>query len=533
MRTGVSTAPSLLDGTASARDRSVAVSLPDARCDGERPVIANTRILVADDDAAVLQTVAWVLKEQGYDVSAAHGGQALFERLEHEAPDLLLLDVALPGADNYQTLERIKADDRWRDLPVLMVSALPPDEATVRTLGLGAADFVRKPVRVRELLARIQAQLRVRATLSAARQELRTRDAELRQARDEAESRQKLVDILHEVTGDLSADEIYHIVARRVSRALTISHCSVVLARPGDEYGVVATAYENPALRNLQVDLDRYPEIRAALDGGAPVLIEDLRTSPLYDRVRENWLREGVSVSIRSVIALPFTLDGTQAGVFFLRRTGEEPPLTAEDAAFADTVIRAAVATIQRAQVIETTRADNARLEALAHTDPLTQVLNRRALTLRLTSEIDRARRYNSVLTLLMIDLDHFKRVNDTHGHLTGDDALREVAALLQHAVRSVDVVARYGGEEFVVVLPETAEAGAVAFAERIRERIEAQSFAVIAAQAPGGTGLRLTASIGVATFPSPRVDSAEDLFAQADAALYRAKAEGRNRVRG
>jgi two-component system cell cycle response regulator len=192
-------------------------------------------------------------------------------------------------------------------------------------------------------------------------------------------------------------------------------------------------------------------------------------------------------------------------------------------------VIRAAVATIQRAQLIETTRADNARLEALAHTDPLTQVLNRRALTLRLTSELDRARRYNSVLTLLMIDLDHFKRVNDTFGHLTGDDALREVAALLQHAVRSVDVVARYGGEEFVIVLPETAEVGAVAFAERIRERIEAHDFPVAGAPGPG---MHLTGSIGVATFPSPRVDSAEDLFMQADAALYRAKAEGRNRVR-
>ena len=180
-------------------------------------------------------------------------------------------------------------------------------------------------------------------------------------------------------------------------------------------------------------------------------------------------------VTIRSVIALPFSLDRAQAGVFFLRRSADEPLLTPEDVEFADTVIRAAVATIQRAQVIEMTRADNARLEALAHTDPLTQVLNRRALTLRLASELDRARRYSSVVTLLMIDLDHFKRVNDTYGHLTGDDALREVAALLQHAVRSVDVVARYGGEEFVVVLPETAEGGAVAFAERIRERIEAQ----------------------------------------------------------
>ena len=497
-----------------------------------RTVIARNRILVADDDQAVMQTVAWVLKEQGYEVTTAHGGPALLDHLQRQLPDLLLLDVALPGMDNYQTLERIKSDERWRDLPVLMASALPPDEAAVRTLGLGAADFVPKPVRVRELLARIQAQLRVRATLFATRAELRSTEAELQRAREEAETRRKLVDILHEVTGDLSADEVYHIVARRVARALDISHCSVILARPGDQTGIVTAAFENPALRNVEINLDRYPEVRAALDGGSPVLIENLGTSPLYDRVRDIWAKEGVLVTIRSVIALPFSLDRTQAGVFFLRRTGEEPPLTVEDVEFADTVIRAAVATIQRAQVIETTRADNARLEALAHTDPLTQVLNRRALTLRLTSELDRARRYSSVLALLMIDLDHFKRVNDSYGHITGDDALREVAALLQHTVRSVDVVARYGGEEFVIILPETAAPGAVAFAERIRERIEAQSFAVAGSPGSGGAGLRLTASIGVASFPTAKVDSAEDLLVQADAALYRAKSEGRNLVR-
>ena len=151
----------LANGSASPVRTERAAAIPIAS--ETRTMIANTRILVADDDPAVLQTVAWVLKEQGYDVSAAADGRSLFERLERDAPDLLLLDVAMPGSDNYQTLERIKADDRWRDLPVLMVSSLPPDEAAVRTLGLGAADFVRKPVRVRELLARIQAQLRVRA----------------------------------------------------------------------------------------------------------------------------------------------------------------------------------------------------------------------------------------------------------------------------------------------------------------------------------------------------------------------------------
>jgi two-component system cell cycle response regulator len=130
------------------------------------------------------------------------------------------------------------------------------------------------------------------------------------------------------------------------------------------------------------------------------------------------------------------------------------------------------------------------------------------------------------VVTLLMVDIDHFKRINDTYGHLVGDDVLREVATLLQGAVRTVDVVARYGGEEFIIVLPETNEEGAIAFAERLRERIEAQEFG-----RGGRAGLRLTTSIGVATFPSPLVESTEDLFGRADAALYRAKADGRNRV--
>ena len=136
-----------------------------------------------------------------------------------------------------------------------------------------------------------------------------------------------------------------------------------------------------------------------------------------------------------------------------------------------------------------------------------------------------RARRYESVMTLLMIDLDHFKAINDTLGHLVGDDVLRELATLLTESVRSVDLVARFGGEEFVVVLPETGLAGAVRFAERTTERIESRHFV------PAHGGVRLTTSIGVASFPGPGVDSVDDFFARADEALYRAKAAGRNKV--
>jgi two-component system cell cycle response regulator len=289
----------------------------------------------------------------------------------------------------------------------------------------------------------------------------------------------------------------------------------------------VATAYETGLSSDFVLDLDRYPELRAALETGRPVFVEDVRTSPLYEDVRRIWAREGTRVNIRSVIALPFALDPDQAGVFFLRRSVGEPPLTPADVEFADAVIRAAVAAVQRARLIESTIADNQRLVMLAQTDPLTKVLNRRALTDRLGAEMERVRRYDSALSLLLIDLDHFKSINDTYGHLAGDDVLSEVAITLQRGVRAVDVVARYGGEEFVVVLPETGSPGAAAFAERLRETIESQTFLQ-----QRGVPIRLTSSIGVATFPGFGVESVDDLFAAADQALYRAKAEGRNRVR-
>lgn len=177
-------------------------------------------------------------------------------------------------------------------------------------------------------------------------------------------------------------------------------------------------------------------------------------------------------------------------------------------------------------ETLETTMADNRRLEELATTDPLTRTLNRRALAERLAIEMDRARRYASELAILMIDIDYFKRVNDTAGHIAGDEVLREIATRIQSAVRTVDIVARYGGEEFVVILPETSTLGATTFAERLRLGIAAHEFVA------GGDKIRLTVSIGISTFPQSDIASADDFIARADAAMYRAKENGRNQVR-
>ncbi|MEO5590784.1 MAG: GGDEF domain-containing protein, partial [Gemmatimonadaceae bacterium] len=230
--------------------------------------------------------------------------------------------------------------------------------------------------------------------------------------------------------------------------------------------------------------------------------------------------------TVRSIMALPFPLDDSNSGVFLLRRTLDSPKFDAADVQFAEAVVKSGVAAIQRAHTIETTRADNHRLRALAQTDPLTQLVNRRALTIRLVTEMERVRRYNAPLAMLLLDLDHFKLINDTYGHLAGDEVLFAVATLLKHSVRAVDTVARYGGEEFVIVLPETGKLGAVSFAERLRDRLGSNRFVIGERQE-----VRITASIGVATYPEVGLASAEDLFRAADAALYRAKGGGRNLV--
>lgn len=488
---------------------------------------AAARILVVDDDPGIRDSLTLLLREQGYEVGAVEGGTGFLEALERRPPDLVLLDVVMPGADGFELLARVKADDRWSDLPIVMLSSLPAEEATITTLGLGACDYVRKPFRVRELLARIQHHIRHAAQLRARAEAVRHREEELARARQDAVSGTTMVDLVHEVTGELAPEEIYHILARRVARALQTAYCSVVIAHPDDVFGRVATAYENPAVANYRIELARYPEIQLALRSGEAVLVEDVATSPIYEAIRHQWVVEGVDIKVRSAIAIPFRLDEAHAGVFFLRRALDEPALAPRDLAFARTAVRAAVTAIQRARILADARADAARLEHLAQTDPLTGLPNRRVLVERLAAEVERSKRYGTQVSILLLDIDHFKRVNDGHGHLVGDEVLVGIAQLLRLAVRAVDVVARYGGEEFVVILPETAPEGATTFAERVRERVAEHPF-----PDPSGRTLRLTTSIGIATFPGPRIDSVEDLVARADEALYRAKAEGRNRVR-
>jgi len=485
------------------------------------------RVVVAERNPVLAGALSWLLREHGYDVITVADRDELFAAIEQDVPDLILLDSSVTTRVGDGILGELRGDDRWNDVRIVVTTPWPTTNGVEIGLPWGADDCVAKPFRVAELLGRVRTQIRANDQLRSTRAELVETTAAMVRERDAAANNRRLVEILHEVTGELSANEIYRLLARRMAESLEISNTSIILARPSDAIGTIVATNHDVGPYAAEINLEEMPEIRAALQSDKTFFAESVRDTPLIEKGRTIPSRDGRGVELRSIAVIPFGIDRSRSGVLLLRTGRDERALCTEDVAFADVVLRAAVAIIRRAQALESTRADNRRLEALATTDPLTRVLNRRAFLDRLTAEVDRSRRYDSTLALLLFDVDHFKRINDTVGHLAGDSVLRQMGALLEDAVRKVDIVARYGGEEFVAILPDTSPEGATTFAERLRERIEAQTFDIGSQRV-----LRLTVSIGIATFPSVGVASTDDLINRADEALYRAKAAGRNQVR-
>lgn len=473
----------------------------------------NPLLLLATEETALARTLSWILKENGYDIVTAQGGPQLTERLDQEEFDLLIIDLGGTDADTMKRLSQVRGDARFKDVPLFVITDPDFDTTTLIPFGLSLTDVVQRPYQIRELLSRIKAHLRTGRQLNKARAEVR--------------SRTEMVAILKEVTATVNPDEIYQILVRRVAQGLRIARCSVVLAAPGAAEGTVVAAYENPTLRDLRVELSKYPEILRALETGETVMVGDVNADPLYEDVKMIIATEADAASrTRSVIALPFPLNGRLAGVFFLRTTADDPPLNRLDLGFAEQVIEAAVTALEKAYNLDQTTQGHQQLRQLADTDPLTGCANRRVLDERLKEELDRARRYDQVVTVALFDVDEFKRINDSLGHQGGDKVLQQLANLLQGELRTMDLLARFGGEEFVILLPETGSTGARLFTDRVLRRVAQHNFGDVTSP------IWVTVSAGLATFPDDRAADEEALLKLADENLYKAKRAGRNRYR-
>ena len=274
----------------------------------------------------------------------------------------------------------------------------------------------------------------------------------------------------------------------------------------GSLVGDLMTALELSERAAFAVRPEVGTELLEALDQDAP---PKLRRRSVHARAGRAF---GLSVPMRSLVGGPEYL----GAISIARRDAE---FTREEEELLEYLAGQAVVSIENASLHET-------VERQAVTDELTGLANVRALASILSRELERSRRFDSPLSLVMLDIDDFKAVNDTHGHMQGDEVLAQVAGVLRAHSRDIDAPARYGGEEMVVVVPGTDSDGAARLAERMRKAIEGTKVAGVG----GGSSLSVTASFGVASVPGSASDR-DTLIAAADAALYQAKRAGKNRV--
>ncbi|GAB2180898.1 hypothetical protein DLREEDagrD3_11210 [Denitratisoma sp. agr-D3] len=543
---------------------------------------ARPAILLVDDVPTNLEVLAGILGKD-YELSFALSGAEALELVGRNPPDLVLLDVMMPEMSGHEVQRRLRAEPTTRDLPVIFISADSSETSELEGLNQGADDYLVKPVigpvllaRVRNLLARRQLELALRkseeafSTLAATapvailllEDGLRCRYANARWSlisgqADASSKGATWLDMVHsedrpEVTAELS-----HALAEgggfhREFRVLSLTELTWV-------YGQAALLHQQPEdagpiLVLTLTDITQRKQTEAALAakerhletliGAMDDLVLTLDTAGHISTFHN----PGIFPQLTDVSALigrdyhqslPADLTAVLTDVIptlitQLTPIAREFSLTPVDGG-QPRYFHAIFSSLQDgsgwptgflcvARDISDRRSMEQELERLATTDTLTGVANRRRFIEQAETELRRCLRFKTPAALLMLDIDYFKRVNDTYGHAAGDEVLCHLARLADHRLRSSDLFGRLGGEEFAVLLPGTDLAGAVNFAEQFRQYVYDHP-----ARTDSGE-ITCSVSIGVSIF-LPEDGSSEAIFARADHALYRAKEGGRNRV--
>jgi two-component system, cell cycle response regulator len=450
----------------------------------------TARVLVVDDVPANVKLLEARLTAEYFDVAVASNGADALAICQRGHCDLVLLDVMMPDMDGFEVCRRLKADPATHHIPVVMVTAL--DQTSDRIMGLqaGADDFLIKPVSDVALIARVRSLVRLKMVTD----ELRLRALT-----------SKEIGISDPVSAAIADNG-------RGGRVLLVDDRQASFERIAS---VLCEEHTVDIAQNAQEALFH------AVEGDYDLLVVSL-SADHFDGLR-------LCSQVRS-------LDRTRNISILVVSDGEDNTRLVRglEIGINDFVVRpidknellARARTQVRKKRFSARLRDSVQLSLeLAITDALTGLYNRRYMESHLATLVDQALTRTKSLSLMLVDIDYFKSINDTHGHDAGDGVLREFATRLRKSIRGIDLSCRYGGEEFVVVMPDTDMAIAAGIAERIRRSIACEPFAI----ADGKPPIDVTISIGLATLSGH--DNAAGILKRADQALYRAKRNGRNRV--
>jgi two-component system cell cycle response regulator len=448
----------------------------------------TARILVVDDIEANVRLLEAKLSAEYYEVLSATDGPTALAMAASEKPDIILLDVMMPGMDGFQVCRRLKEDAATRHIPVVLITALDGRADRIAGLEAGADEFLTKPIDDVVLFARVRSLTRLKLVID----ELREREASGRRMGVIGGAASRLGGSGGRVVIVDDNDR----QAMRIMSELSVEH------RPVTESTLdkAALAVRGPVdLVIVNAAARSFDGLRFAAGLRSDEATRNIPILAIYDPDDRARAVKALELGINDLLAKPI-----------------DPQ---ELAARARTQIK-------RKRYTDLLRNNLDNSLELAVTDPLTGLHNRRYMFGQLEALAQRAAKGGAPVACLLLDIDHFKKINDSFGHDVGDEVLREFAVRLASNVRAIDLPCRYGGEEFVAIMPDTTVEDAGRIAERIRRYIGGSPFRV----AQGAELLTVTISIGVAGL-SGEHDTSEALLKRADEALYEAKAAGRNRV--
>ncbi len=448
------------------------------------------RVLVVDDTRFHRELAKDVLADRARVETCSGVAEALVS-LDREPAELIFSDLAMPGASGLELLEQVQR--RWPATDFILVTANATVDSAVEALRRGATDYLQKPVRAGDLVLALERTL--------ARQKLLSENVRMR---DEL----ALYDSCRALATCLEPEDVYAVSLDLFVRGTGLQRGFGVYQRhaiPGSD-GVHCRGFSEDDEVRLRDAVGRAKRI----DPTRFEEVERLESGPFHELLRD------AGIQVGSVISVPVVGDDGEAGALCVVCEEQElPPLALE---------RTRIVAGQAAIALRNSERYR-RARDRAFIDDTTEVYNARYLLEALDREIRRAERYGAELSILFLDLDRFKLVNDNHGHLVGSNVLRQVSQLLMQCVRQVDTVARYGGDEFTILLVDTGERLARTIAERIRASIDENAFEA----GPEGV-LRISASLGIATYPT-HGRTREAILDAADKAMYRSKSAGRNQV--
>ncbi len=451
----------------------------------------TARVLVVDDVPANVKLLEARLSAEYFDVTTASNGIEALALCERAECDIILLDVMMPELDGFEVCRKLKSNPQTHHIPVVMVTALDQPSDRVRGLEAGADDFLTKPVTDIALISRVRSLARLKMVTD----ELRMRAVTSKEIGLQSPEREAVLDTGR--GGRVLVVDDRPSSYERIVTALSAEHAIDVESNPNE--ALFRLAEGNYDLVIVSLNLQEFDGLRLCSQIRSLERTRNLPILALAESDSTAKLARGLEIGVNDYLVRPIDKNEMLARV----RTQ-----------------------IKKKRYTERLR-DNMQMSIeLAITDGLTGLFNRRYMETHLGTLVDQSAARGKPITVLVLDIDYFKAINDSYGHDAGDDVLREFALRVRKATRNIDLACRYGGEEFVIVMPETDMAVATAVAERLRRRIATEPFAI----QKGARHLEVTISIGIAAL-SGVGDDAATILKRADQALYRAKRDGRNRV--